>query len=941
MNIRRQVWSLCLCVLFSIALITSTAGSSAAAASLSGVVYDSAGAPVPGAVIEKVGDPSVVTNSSENGSFTLEGLPSWTNYTVKISSTGYSPAYDAVEYATPITPVIDDFNRADQGPPLSSSWLEGWGGGFKVVSQTAASNTAGSRNTTAYNSQFGANQEVYFTVAVKPTGNDTTSVGAYLRMNMTSLNGYMVTYVPQFGPDSIRFWRVTNGAATRLGADIPCEFTAGDKFRVTAEGSLFSIYQYTGGSWRLVATRTESTYMQGGSIGIYGASNTGAVDDFGGGTLPDSRASILPGPLVVFTPEEVAAWGITPDKGVITGTALNSANSTSPLPGVVVTATSLLHPAQPYPVVYSDGTRLGGTATFANGVYKVLNVDDGDTVTISATKQGWSFGRRNIPARGGGVSQGMIYGTAIAPADFPIATSPDNPTESDPEPGKERAVSAAFDGTKYLVGIRGDAVSHNSVTAQFLSSDGTLVGDRIRVGRTGGTPHVSFDGTNFLLTWQDDSSDPYDHIYGQMISKSGELVGSPFIISHATGKQAQSFTPVVFDGSNYFVVWDSMPEPGGCADGYGRFVSTAGTLLGEPIKINSSPCGNGGATVAFDGINILAAWGSEWNTSGAQSYCATVGAGCDLANTWGQLISKSAAGTPGAFTGSNFLINGASAPTSPPTVAFDGTNYLALFRQETVPCTAGKCEGDIYGQLVSKSGTAVGSPITISNATDNQQSAFAAFDGKDYLITWSDGLGGPTSAVTTQGRFMAPIGTFTSPQFTIFSATAGGRVTSTAAPASFNNGKYLLLANWGTPGEPLSPDFEAYANQDVYGAFFGTNSPPGSGNVSGTPNPVNFGNVMVGNRSQPVTITYTNNGPGPITLYRTYWNGDTADFSFSPGGPKPCPELRGTFPAGASCTYVGTFAPLTEGTKRATHLLISGGIDMPVYSLTLNGTGTR
>lgn len=83
---------------------------------------------------------------------------------------------------------------------------------------------------------------------------------------------------------------------------------------------------------------------------------------------------------------------------------------------------------------------------------------------------------------------------------FPIAT---NGTV------QQAGFSAAFSGTNYLVGIQGDAVTHDDITAQLISTNGALIGSRIAIGRTGGIPWVGFDGTNFLLVWPDDRRTRY------------------------------------------------------------------------------------------------------------------------------------------------------------------------------------------------------------------------------------------------------------------------------------------------------------------------------------------------------------------------------------------------------------------------------------------------
>src|SRR5439155_498037 len=73
---------------------------------------------------------------------------------------------------------------------------------------------------------------------------------------------------------------------------------------------------------------------------------------------------------------------------------------------------------------------------------------------------------------------------------------------------------------------------------------------------TGSRPSVAFGTTNYLLVWQDDAASPSDDIYGQLISRSGQLVGAPFPISAAAGEQElDSFQHVIFTGENFFVAW--------------------------------------------------------------------------------------------------------------------------------------------------------------------------------------------------------------------------------------------------------------------------------------------------------------------------------------------------------------------------------------------------
>jgi len=98
----------------------------------------------------------------------------------------------------------------------------------------------------------------------------------------------------------------------------------------------------------------------------------------------------------------------------------------------------------------------------------------------------------------------------------------------------------------------------------------------------------------------------------------------------------------------------------------------------------------------------------------------------------GQFVS-----TSGTLVGSEFTIN-ASSPLNdnPLTVAFDGTNYLVVWTDEVGGYQSG--EWDVFGQLVNTSGNPVGGVINISTAPGQQFLPMIAFDGTNYLVTWVD-----------------------------------------------------------------------------------------------------------------------------------------------------------------------------------------------------------
>ena len=119
-----------------------------------------------------------------------------------------------------------------------------------------------------------------------------------------------------------------------------------------------------------------------------------------------------PRPFRAYTPADTATWPVDfASRGVIAGLVTDAAGNN--LAGAVVTARGLLHPEVPYTVTYRDDSdKFGGSATYANGRFYVPNVDDGDIVTVTANKGGYTFQERHYPTHGGGISQGRIVGAA-------------------------------------------------------------------------------------------------------------------------------------------------------------------------------------------------------------------------------------------------------------------------------------------------------------------------------------------------------------------------------------------------------------------------------------------------------------------------------------------------------------------------------------------------
>jgi hypothetical protein len=368
-----------------------------------------------------------------------------------------------------------------------------------------------------------------------------------------------------------------------------------------------------------------------------------------------------------------------------------------------------------------------------------------------------------------------------ASGEFPIATTS----------GDEFGITAAFDGTNYLVGVQGDETAKASITAQMISQTGSLVGPRISVGAWGGTPSVAFDGSNYLLVWENEAIWPDADIYGQLIDTTGRLIGSPFAICTAPGRQGHGGVRITFDGANYLIVWDDERRSMGGQDTkyvYGQLVSKNGSLVGREIQISAAP--GQMPWVAFDGTNYLVVWVDD--TYGTDYY--------------GQLISKS-----GALVGQNFVIDRNNLPSddlSISLVVFDGTRYVVNVQDRISAEMRGH-----YVRFVGRAGNVSSTRVTLYEGQTFLGCCACGFDGTNYLVMLSEQSDGDGASVTAQGRFydadFGPIGDW----FTIFE-TKDSKV-PIGPIVIFDGAKYLAV----TTRANLDGQEDWFYNGDVYGAF--------------------------------------------------------------------------------------------------------------------------
>ncbi|UCG31072.1 MAG: T9SS type A sorting domain-containing protein [candidate division WOR-3 bacterium] len=92
---------------------------------------------------------------------------------------------------------------------------------------------------------------------------------------------------------------------------------------------------------------------------------------------------------------------------------------------------------------------------------------------------------------------------------------------------------------------------------------------------------IAFDGTNFLVVWQDNRNGSYD-IYGARVGENG-VVLDPAGICVSAAIDDQINPSVVFDGNDFIVVWEDYRDIH--SDIHGAIIDTSGAVVDSFIAI--------------------------------------------------------------------------------------------------------------------------------------------------------------------------------------------------------------------------------------------------------------------------------------------------------------------------------------------------------------------
>ncbi len=282
--------------------------------------------------------------------------------------------------------------------------------------------------------------------------------------------------------------------------------------------------------------------------------------------------------------------------------------------------------------------------------------------------------------------------------------------------------TVSFDGTNYLVVWEDRRKGSNDIYGARVSQAGIVLDPTgITISNAAAnqeSPVIAFDGVNYLVVWTDYRNGPAD-IYGTRVSLSGTVLNPNGIII-STAAYDQCYPAITFDGTNYLVVWEDLRHYYYWGfDIYGTRISPSGTVL-DPEGIPISPMASDqcNPSITFNGTNYLVVW---------EDYRSM-----DYSDIYGTRVSQ----TGIVLDPNGFIVSIAVYDQRYPKVASDGMNFLAVWEDE-------RYGRDIYGARISQDGTVLDSTgITISTNPDDQESPNIIFGDSNYLVAWQDNRSG-------------------------------------------------------------------------------------------------------------------------------------------------------------------------------------------------------
>ncbi|MBN2365374.1 MAG: T9SS type A sorting domain-containing protein [Calditrichaeota bacterium] len=188
--------------------------------------------------------------------------------------------------------------------------------------------------------------------------------------------------------------------------------------------------------------------------------------------------------------------------------------------------------------------------------------------------------------------------------------------------------SVCFNGSQYFYVWENSNIYNQSdqgIYGRRLDATGNLLDSTcIRISvkdSVQSSPSIAYGGPNYLAVWQDHRNGLFE-IYGTLIDQQGNILDTNgFVIS--SGSDSKECPEVCFDDSNYLVVWQEYS--GNSWDIHGIRVDQLGRPIdSDNIIICNEPQNQKHPTLIFDGTNYIVVWEDYRNGMDSDIYYTTI-----------------------------------------------------------------------------------------------------------------------------------------------------------------------------------------------------------------------------------------------------------------------------------------------------------------------------
>ncbi len=209
----------------------------------------------------------------------------------------------------PTTPILDDFNRADEGPPPSASWelVADTAFGLIVLSNQIKREIDTTTAAQAWIAPFGNDAEVYVDIPARSEPEGFTYANI-IHNEAGNLDGYLLAIVGADSSisvsgtdDEVQLRRWDNSSSSLISSlSIPA-WSDGDAIGLRRVGDrLDGWYKPVGGNWTRILVAIDATYdlSVDGQIAVMvgpfsGTDTLWRGDNFGGGSIQPEAADLM------------------------------------------------------------------------------------------------------------------------------------------------------------------------------------------------------------------------------------------------------------------------------------------------------------------------------------------------------------------------------------------------------------------------------------------------------------------------------------------------------------------------------------------------------------------------------------------------------------------------------------------------------------------------